>query len=173
MASSVREAQATKRKRELDPMKKNILQVVLSAAISASFLCAQTISGAMHTPPTPAQIAANMVARLTRLLDLTSAQQTTATGIFTTEATSLASVATALKTQQSALQTAVLKNDAAGITSAAEQIGSLTTQRVVAQAGADAAFYAILTADQQLKYTTLKPLGRGGAAGPFSAHRRG
>jgi hypothetical protein len=43
----------------------------------------------------------------------------------------------------------------------------------VAQAGADAAFYAILTADQQSKYTTLKPLGRGGAAGPFSGHRRG
>jgi Spy/CpxP family protein refolding chaperone len=173
MASSVREAQAKKRKRELDPMKKNILQMVLAAAISASFLCAQTTSGATHTPPTPAQAAANMVARLTKLLDLTSAQQTTATGIFTTEVTSLASVTTGMKTQQSALQAAVLKNDSAAIAAAAEQIGSLTTQRVVAQAGADAAFYAILTADQQSKYTTLKPLGRGGAAGPFSGHRRG
>lgn len=154
-------------------MKKNILRAVLAAAISASFLCAQATSGVTHTPPTPAQTAANMVARLTKLLDLTSAQQATATGIFTTEATSLASVASGMKTQQGVLQAAVLKNETAAIAAAAEQIGSLATQRVTAQATADAAFYAILTADQQSKYSTLKPLGRGGAMGPFSAHRRG
>jgi Spy/CpxP family protein refolding chaperone len=159
-------------KREFYSMKKNILQAVLAAALSASFLCAQTTTSPTPTPRTPAQIAANMVTRLTKLLDLTSAQQTTATTIFTTEETTLTGLAPSSKTARSALQTAVLNNDPAGITAAAGQIGSLTTQRVSAQANADAAFYAILTAEQQSKYTTLKPFGMGGAGGPFGGRRR-
>jgi Spy/CpxP family protein refolding chaperone len=139
-------------------MKQNILRAVLAAAFSASFLCSQTA-----TPPTPAEIAANQVARLTTLLDLTGAQQITATGIFTTEQTTLATIATSLQTAQTALQTAVLKNT--GIAAAATQIGNLTGQQVLAQATADAAFYAILTTDQQTKYATLQPPGQGGPGG--------
>jgi Spy/CpxP family protein refolding chaperone len=156
-------------------MKKNILKAVLATALSASFLCAQTTSGSTSTPPappTPAEMAANQVARLTTLLDLTGAQQNTATTLFTTDYTAQATIATSLQTAQTALQTAVLANDTKGIGAAAAQIGTLTGQQVLADATADAAFYAILTTDQQTKYATLKqpgvggPGGQGGPGGP-------
>jgi Spy/CpxP family protein refolding chaperone len=149
-------------------MKNNIFRAVSVAALSASFLCSQAIAGTTPTPPTPAQIAAAMVARLTKLLDLTSAQQASATTIFTTEQTALAPLATNMKTERTALKTAILANSSADIAAAATQIGDLTTERVTAEATADAAFYAILTPDQQTKYTTLKP-GLGGAGG-FRGH---
>ena len=148
-------------------MKKNIAHAVLLVALSASFIWSQTTSGTPLPQRTPAQIAAARVARLTKLLDLTSAQQATATTIFTTEETTLAGLATNFQTQHSALQTAVLGNDPAAITAAAGQIGTLTTQRVTADANARAAFYAILTPDQQTKYTSLEPVGRGERGRPF------
>jgi Spy/CpxP family protein refolding chaperone len=147
-------------------MKQNILRAILVAALSASFLCSQTTgSGTTSTPPTPptpAEIAANIVARLTTLLDLTSAQQLTATNLFTTEQTALATISTSMQTAQTALQTAVTAASSSGVTTAANQIGSLTTQQVLATANADLAFYAILTATQQTKYATLQPPGQGG-----------
>jgi Spy/CpxP family protein refolding chaperone len=119
-----------------------------------------------HTPPTPAQIVANQVARLTKLLDLTSAQQTSASTIFTTEETALATIRTSLHTAHTALQTAIKSNDPAGISAQASAIGALTTQEVQAQGTADAEFYATLTADQQSKYETLGHGGFGGPGGP-------
>jgi Spy/CpxP family protein refolding chaperone len=105
------------------------------------------------------------VARLTKILDLTSEQQTSATTIFTTGQTALATLRTSLQTARTALQTAITSNDTATIASDAAQIGTLTGQEVQAQATASAAFYAILAADQQSKYETLGPLG-GGPGGP-------
>jgi hypothetical protein len=137
-------------------MKRTIVQLALATALSASFLAAQP------TPPTPAQIAANRVARLTTLLDLTTAQQSTATTIFTTAATANQALMTQMQTAQAALKTAVTSNS--GITAAAATIGSLTTQQIEADASAEAAFYAILTADQKTKYATL-PMGFGGGPG--------
>ena len=117
------------------------------------------------TPPTVAQIVANQVARLSKLLDLTSTQQASATPIFTTEQTALSTLRTSTQTARTALQTAITSNDTASIATASTQIGALTGQEVLAQATASAAFYAILTADQQTKYETLGPLG-GGPGGP-------
>lgn len=140
-------------------MKRYILQAALVTALSASLLCAQTTTTTTApTPPTPAQIAANIVARLTTLLDLTSQQQTEATTIFTTQATADQTVATAMQTAQTALQTAITSNS--GIAAAAATIGSLTVQQVTADATADAQFYQILSSTQQTKYATLQPLGR-------------
>ncbi|MGO8927079.1 MAG: Spy/CpxP family protein refolding chaperone [Limisphaerales bacterium] len=152
-------------------MKQNIFPAVLVAALSASFLCAQPAGGTTPTPPTPAQIAARQVARLTKLLDLTTAQQASATTIFTTEQTALAALAPTMNTAQASLETAVLANNSADIAAAATQIGTLTTERVTDEATANAAFYAILTPDQQTKYTNLK-LGTAGA-GAFGGHAGG
>jgi hypothetical protein len=155
-------------------MKRNIRRIVLTAALSTSFLCAQS-TNTPPSPPTPSQVAANIVARLTTLLDLTSLQQATATTIFAADATSDQSFATQMQTAQSALETAITSNSNNGITAAANIIGTLTAQQVQADAAADAAFYATLTSAQQTKYTTLQPLGRGlggpppvgpGAGGP-------
>jgi len=143
-------------------MQKQILAAATLMALTISLASAQSTP---PTPPTPAQIVANQVARLTKLLDLTSTQQASATTIFTTEQTALATIRTSLHTARSALQTAIKSDDAITIGTEASQIGTLTGQEVLAQATASGAFYAILTADQQSKYDTLGPLG-GGPGGP-------
>ena len=106
-----------------------------------------------------------MVARLTTLLDLTSTQQNSATTIFTSEETSLATIRTSMHTARTALQTDIKNDNTADIAVQAATIGTLTSQEVQAQGTADAAFYAILTADQQSKYETLGPRGPGGPGG--------
>jgi len=128
------------------------------------------------TPPTPAQQAAKLVTRLTALLDLTSAEQASATTIFTTEFTSLQTIKTSLQSARTTLETDVKSDNAAGISTDSETIGGLTQQAVEAKATADAAFYALLTSAQQTKLDSLKHLGmgfggRGGReSGGFGAH---
>jgi Spy/CpxP family protein refolding chaperone len=126
-----------------------------------------TLALAQNTPPTTAQIVANQVARLTKLLDLTSTQQASAATIFTTEQTALATVRTNMQTARKALQTAIQSDDTATIGTVATQIGTLTGEEVLAQATASGAFYAILTSEQQSKYETLGPLGGPGGPGGF------
>ncbi len=126
-----------------------------------------TLALAQNSPPTTAQIVANQVSRLTKLLDLTSTQQASATTIFTTEQTALATVRTNMQTARKALQTAIKSDDTATIGTEATQIGTLTGEEVLAQATASGAFYAILTTEQQSKYETLGPLGGPGGPGGF------
>jgi hypothetical protein len=143
-------------------MNRRIIFTITIAALSAVVALAQ----GPRTPPTPAQMVANRVAHLTALLTLTTAQQTSATTIFTTEETTLSGIHSNMDTVHTALKTAVEAHDTAGISSAANQIGSLTTQQVIAQAGAESAFIALLTADQKTKYATVGPRGMGGRGGP-------
>jgi Spy/CpxP family protein refolding chaperone len=124
-----------------------------------------------HTPPTPAQMVSNQVARLTKLLDLNTMQQTQATEYFTTEETTLATVRTGIHTARTAIQADIKSGNTVDIATQAKTIGGLTAQEVEAQGTADAAFYAILTADQQSKYETLGP--RGGFGGPGGPGPRG
>lgn len=151
-------------------MKKWICSFAALGLLSAVGLFAQE-STPTHTRPTPEQMIANHVSRLTTLLTLTSAQQTQATTIFTNEQSSMSSVQTSMKAARSALKTAVENNDTAGITAQATQIGTLTTQEIEGRAQAQAAFYAQLTPDQQTKYKQLEaagPMGRGfGGPGGF------
>jgi Spy/CpxP family protein refolding chaperone len=144
-------------------MPKRIPTAAALMGVIAMLATAQTTTP--PAPPTPAQIVANQVARLTKLLDLTSSQQTQATTIFTTEQTALATLRTSMQTARTALQAAIKSNDRATIGMEAAQIGTFTGDEVQAQATASAAFYAILTADQQSKFDTLGPLG-GGPGGP-------
>jgi Spy/CpxP family protein refolding chaperone len=108
---------------------------------------------------------ANRVARLTTLLTLTTAEQAEATTIFTTEQTAVSALMTSMRTARTALKTAIQKNDQAAIATNATQIGSLVTQEVQAQATAEAAFYAILDATQQTKFSELNGPGFGGPGG--------
>lgn len=121
---------------------------------------------------TPAQLAAHRVTRLTAVLDLTAAQQTSATTIFTTEFTALQPLQSSLQTAHKTLAADIEANNASAIATDAQTIGNLTQQRVEAQATADAAFYALLTAAQQTKYKALNPRGMegpGGMRGGFGA----
>jgi Spy/CpxP family protein refolding chaperone len=138
-----------------------ILKAVVLAALMATLVFAQTTT----TPPSPpsiAEIVANQVAHLTKLLDLTSDQQLQATTIFTTQQTGLQGLQTSMQTAQTALQTAITSNSATGLTAAATVIGNLTAQQTLIQATGTAAFYAILTSDQQTKFTELNNPPQGG-----------
>ncbi|MFZ0593235.1 MAG: Spy/CpxP family protein refolding chaperone [Bryobacteraceae bacterium] len=151
-------------------MKKWISSFAALGLLSAVGLFAQE-PAPTHTRPTAEQMIANHVSRLTTLLTLTSAQQTQATTIFTNEQTAMSSIQTSMKAAHSALKTAIENNDTAGITAQATQIGTLTTQEIEGRAQAQAAFYALLTSDQQTKYKQLEasgPMGRGfGGPGGF------
>ena len=97
-------------------MTKRILSVLAIAALSAVLLFGDTTPPA---PPNAADMIANQVARLTKLLTLTTAQQASATTIFTTEQTALDALRTPMDTARTALDTAVKSNDAKGIANAA------------------------------------------------------
>jgi Spy/CpxP family protein refolding chaperone len=126
---------------------------------------APTASHSGGTTLTPAEIVARQVARLTRLLDLTAAQQTSATSIFTTEINALTPLRTAEDTAQTALNTAIKANDAAGMQTLSTQLGVNDGQQTLIRARADASFYIILTADQKAKYDTLREDGGGRGKG--------
>ena len=123
-----------------------ISKTLVLAALMASIVFSQ-MAATPPTPPTIAEIVANMVDHLTKLLDLTTSQQALATTIFTNQETGLQALKTPMETAQTALQTAVKSNT--GLSAAATTIGTLTAQQVLVQATGDAAFYAILTADQK------------------------
>jgi Spy/CpxP family protein refolding chaperone len=131
-------------------MKKQILAGTTLTAVLVLLAHAQSTA----TAPSAGQIVANQVARLTQLLELNTSQQASATTIFTTEQTALTALRIGMQTARSALQTAIKSNDTAAISTEATQIGALTGQEVLAQSTAAAAFYAILTADQQSKYAS-------------------
>lgn len=106
------------------------------------------------------------VSMLTTLLTLTTAQQQQATTIFTNAATADATVFSSMKTARQNLDTAIKNNDSASIDQLATTIGNLTAQLTSTQAKADAAFYQILTADQQTKYAQLEASGALFGPGP-------
>jgi Spy/CpxP family protein refolding chaperone len=146
-------------------MTKRLFKPLALLSVCASFVFAQGPGGG---PPTAAEMVSRQVEHLTTQLTLTSAQQTQATSIFTASQTSIATLQTSMRTARTALQAAIPKNDMATITNEATQIGNLTAQVTADQAKAEAAFYLILTADQQTKYAAALANGggRGGFGGP-------
>lgn len=142
-------------------MRKTILCALVLVAGAALSSAQTTTTG---SAPNIATIVQQRVARLTTLLTLTSAQQTQATTIFTTELTSAQTIMTSLQTAHTAITAAIKKNDTATIDSESTTVGTLTGQLTDLQSKANAAFYAILTADQQTKYDQLGP--GGGFGGP-------
>jgi Spy/CpxP family protein refolding chaperone len=120
--------------------------------------------------PDPATFVQHRVSSLTTLLSLNTAQQQQATTIFTNAATTQGSLRASLKTSHQGLQEAVQKNDIATIDQESATIGNLTAQMTSTQAKADAAFYQILTPDQQTKFTQAESqggFGRGRGPGGF------
>ena len=132
-------------------MKKTLTRLSFVASLSLAAALAQTPTTPMN-PPDPAAMAQRRVQMLTRFLGLSDAQAAQATTIFTNSATAVEPIRTQIRTAHDAMRTAIKANDAAGIGSAANSIGSLTAQEMTLQGKADAAFYAILTPDQKTKY---------------------
>jgi hypothetical protein len=113
------------------------------------------------TPPDTATIVTNRVARLTKILTLTTAQAAQATTIFISSLNAITPLQTTLSTDRTSLAAAVKTNSISMIDQLSASIGSLNGQILDIQSKADAAFYAILDATQK---TTLDAshTGRGG-----------
>ena len=142
-------------------MNRKLSQLLIASTFAVSLALAQTSSG---TAPNPARFVQRRVNMLTTLLNLTSAQQAQATTIFTNSASADSTARVSLRTARTALNTAVKNNDANGIQQAASSIGTVTAQQAASDASAQAAFYQMLTPDQQTKYTAFEAAGHGGMA---------
>jgi Spy/CpxP family protein refolding chaperone len=151
-------------------MKKTIASIAIILALAASFAFAQM--GPPHGDP-----AAHMqhhLAMLTKHLDLTAAQQQQATTIFNNAAAAQTTIHTSLKTAHDGLDFAIKANDTGAIDQAATTIGNLTAQMISTHAKARAAFFQILTPDQQAKMTQFESQHQhfGGPDGPRGFHER-
>jgi len=126
-------------------------------------------------PPDPATMVQRRVKFLTTLLSLTDAQASQATTIFTNAQTAASSLETSLRDARQAMAAAVKNNDTAAIDTQATSAGTMMGQLMAIQGKANAAFYAILTADQKTKFDQLGhgfgpgfgPGGMGGGMGPM------
>ena len=125
-----------------------LIGALLLAFAASSFVLAQT-SVERHNPANRVQ---HRVHFLTNLLSLTPEQQQQATTIFTNAATTGQSQHDSLKTAHQALRDAVKSNNTAAIDQNATVIGNSMAQMISNRAKAQAAFYQILTPDQQAKF---------------------
>ena len=160
-------------------MKNSILTAAAIAAISVGGMTAQprgdnsfhnsgTNSGAPTQTTDPATLAARQVNFLTQLLTLTTGQQTQATSLFTALITANQALDTQETTARTALLAAVKTNNTSAIATQATALGNLAAQEISNSAKADAAFYALLTADQKTK---LDSINNDGFFGPdFGIH---
>ena len=139
------------------------LAMLAATALLPATLSAQRFGPrADGAPPDPATMVANQVARLTTQLSLTTAQASQATTIFTNAQSASTPLRTSLNTNHEAMRAAVKNNAISTIDQLAASNGLLSGQLEAIQNKANAAFYAILTADQQAKFDQFGPGGFGG-----------
>jgi Spy/CpxP family protein refolding chaperone len=136
-------------------MKKVLAATTLIVSLSALAVYAQTTQQETWQPPSAADRVQHHVQFMTTVLSLNSTQQQQATTIFTNAALSQDSVHQSMRTAHENLEAAVKSNNSSSIDQIAAQIGALTTQIVASEAKAHAAFYQILTPDQQAKAAQL------------------
>ena len=151
---------------------KTLSKAMLVTALAAGAVMAQSQYG----PPDPATMVQRRVQRLTQMLSLTTDQTAQATTIFTNAETAITPIQTNLQTYRTSLETAVKGNQVGTIDTLAGQIGTAQGQVLDIQSKANAAFYAILTSDQQTKLNSMPGMlggGRGpGPGGPMGRMRR-
>ena len=100
-------------------------------------------------------MAAHEVKRYTALLTLTAPQQEAALTISTTEATASAALRTTEHTDRDALEAAIIADNTATIAQLSSALGELSGQNILARSNAGAAFYKLLTPEQQAKLADL------------------
>jgi Spy/CpxP family protein refolding chaperone len=110
-------------------------------------------------PPDPAAMAQHHLQFLTTVLSLTSAQQQQAMTLMTSATSSEENLHAQDKAAHEALDAAVTANNTSAISQAAATIGNVAAQRAEIHGKAMAAFYQLLTPDQQTKFSQLKAQG--------------
>lgn len=134
-------------------MKKPLLITLLAVAFVASSLLMAVHAANAQNAPGHVQHRVNF---MTKLLSLTPAQQQQATTIFTNAQATEKTVHGNMKAAHEGLQQAIVSNNAAAIDQSAVTIGNLMTQGISTRAKAEAAFYQILTPEQQAKLTEFE-----------------
>jgi Spy/CpxP family protein refolding chaperone len=119
--------------------------------VSRRTLAKHTGAKAAYKVPKSAGKQARYLNSLTALLSLTTAQQQQAAAIFSGAANARISVHSSLKAARKALRDAVKSNDTGNISQMSTALGSLTSQHISYGALANAAFFQILTPDQQTR----------------------
>jgi Spy/CpxP family protein refolding chaperone len=119
--------------------------------VSRKTLAKHTGAKAAYKVPKSASKQARYLNSLTALLSLTTTQRQQAAAIFASAANARISVNSSLKAGRKALRDAVKNNDTGSISQASTALGSLTTQHISYGALANAAFFQLLTPDQQTK----------------------
>jgi Spy/CpxP family protein refolding chaperone len=147
---------------------KALLTVLLAMLITIPML-----GQAPPPPPNPAEHAQHHVKMLTTLLSLTAAQQSQATTIFQNAGRAEEPIHQSMKAAHDSLHTAIRNNDSAGIEQAATQIGQYSGQMTAIHAKAEAAFYQILTPEQQTKLSEFESEQKGPFGGPEGMHGPG
>ncbi len=140
-------------------MKKMMTTFLISAALAFG-------QGPGGTPPDPAKMIEMRVNRLATELSLTDDQKAQATKIFTDAQTASEAARAAMRTAREGLPAAIKSNNTATIDQLSRDIGGATTDLTSVESKAQAAFYAILTPDQQAKYDSFAHRGPGGPGGP-------
>ncbi len=142
-------------------MPKRVVTLCLAAMLTTVLAFAQGPRNGGGSPPDAATMIKMRVEFLANRLNLTEAQKTQATAIFTDAHTASETLRTNMQTARQSLLAAVKKNDTAAIDQLAVTIGALTGQLTAIESKAEAAFYSILTADQQAQYdnTRRSPVG--------------
>ena len=140
---------------------KKLVTLVLASVIAVP-LFGQT----PPRPPSSAERAQRQVKALTTLLNLTSTQQQQATTIYGNAAKAEQAVHQSEKDVQESLHNAIKNNDTAAIDEISSTLAQSMAQATSIKAKADAAFYQILSAEQQSKFSDLESQHLGGLDGP-------
>lgn len=119
--------------------------------VSRKSISKHTGAKAAYKVPRSASKQAKYINSLSALLSLSASQQQMAQVIFANAGSANTSLHASLKAARKALSQAVRNNDNGGISQAAGALGQLTGQHAANGALANAAFFQILTADQQTK----------------------
>jgi Spy/CpxP family protein refolding chaperone len=154
-------------------MKKTMTMILMTAALAFAQGPGGRGPGGGGTPPDPAKMIEMRVSMLATHLSLTDAQKTQATKIFTDAQTASQTARDDMKAAHDSMADAVKSNNSAAIDQLARDIGAATTQLTSIESKAQAAFYAILTAEQKAKMdSTPMRGGVGFGAGPAGMGRR-
>ncbi|MGQ9918898.1 MAG: Spy/CpxP family protein refolding chaperone [Bryobacteraceae bacterium] len=133
-------------------------------AVAALLAPAQMRGGMAGAQADPARLVEARVSMLAQALSLSDAQKQQATKLFLDAQEAGRRYREEIQVARQELQTAVKANDLAAIERSARDIGSATGEITAIDARAQAAFYALLTAEQKTKFDQMP--GRGLGVGP-------
>jgi len=128
----------------------------LIAAILAAMIAIPVSAQTLPKPPSASEMAQHKVKTLTALLNLTAAQQQQAQAIYGSAAKSEQTLHEGEKEAREALRAAIKNDDTAAIDQVAATLGQSMAESTSIRAKADAAFYQILTPEQQSKLSDLE-----------------